>query len=48
MHVCALAHSAIGGQERAMDPLELELQALMWMLGSEFKSPKRVASAHNL
>ena len=46
MCVCAqCACSALGGQKRASDPIGFELQTAMWVLGIEYASFTRTASA---
>lgn len=56
MCVCFLEHTSVhpcmpsvcGGQKKALDALELELQAimgcLMWVLGTKPRSPAKAAS----
>lgn len=49
VYMCTCVFSICGSQKRALDPFELELQAivscLMWLLGTEPVSAARAFSA---
>lgn len=49
--VCACACSTCGGQKEALEPHELELRTVMiyllWVLGTEYRTSRRVTIAIN-